>query len=89
MKSPHPDTKTAAASRLLDMDGVRTKLGGSRPVDASTVYRLIQQGRLPKPLKIGARIARWAEQEIDEAIQRRADARADGSKSFAPLRRSA
>jgi predicted DNA-binding transcriptional regulator AlpA len=75
------DTEPVSASRLLDIDGVRGKVGGSRPVDASTVYRLIQQGRLPKPVKIGARISRWIEHEIDAAIQRRADARSEAGPS--------
>lgn len=78
MTTTAPDTRPADASRprLLDIEGVRHKLGGTRPVDAATVYRSVQAGTLPKPLKFG-RIARWLESEIDEVIQRRADARTD------------
>ena len=67
---------TQKASLLIGMGDLRAKLGGDSPPDVSTIYRMIQQGILPKPVKISARMSRWIEAEVDEAIQRRAEARA-------------
>ena len=75
MSSNASATTVPGASRLLDLEGVRSKLGGHPPPDPSTIYRMIQQGILPKPVKISLRMSRWIETEVDEAIQRRAEAR--------------
>lgn len=83
-------TNPPSPSRLIDIDAVCSKIGGSRPVNASTIYRLMQQGRLPRPIKFSSRLVRWSEREIDEAIQRQADAKVeDGnvSERQAPPRR--
>ena len=61
-------------SGYLDIRALCRKIGGSRPIDASTVYRKIQAGLLPKPIKLG-RIARWREDEIDQVLRDLADAR--------------
>jgi predicted DNA-binding transcriptional regulator AlpA len=58
----------------LDIDGVCRRIGGNRPIDRSTVYRKVQTGELPKPLKFG-RVARWREDEIDAVLQRLTEAR--------------
>lgn len=58
----------------LDIRAVCRKIGGSRPIDPSTVYRKIQAGILPKPIKLG-RIARWRDHEIDDALQELAKVR--------------
>ena len=71
--------------RLLDIKAVCIRLGGTRPVDPATIYRAVQAGTLPPPIKFG-RIARWREDEIDAVLQRLADARADSRKFLAPLR---
>lgn len=59
---------------LLDIKAVCTRLGGTRPVHPSTVYRKVQDGQLPKPLKLGT-VSRWRADEIDALVQRVADAR--------------
>ena len=59
---------------LLDIKGLCHRLGGNRPVHPSTVYRMVQSGVLPKPLKIGCS-SRWRADEIDEVVRRAADAR--------------
>ena len=64
-------------SAYLDIRALCRKIGGSRPIDPSTVYRKIQAGLLPKPVKLG-RVARWREDEIDEVLQRLADRRDGG-----------
>ena len=64
-------------SGYLDIRALCRKIGGSRPIDPSTVYRKIQAGLLPKPVKLG-RVARWREDEVDEVLQRLADRRDAG-----------
>jgi predicted DNA-binding transcriptional regulator AlpA len=59
---------------FLDIRAVCCKIGGSRPVDPSTVYRKVKAGILPKPIKLG-RVARWREDEIDEVLHDLASAR--------------
>jgi hypothetical protein len=38
---------------LLDLRVVCAMLGGSRPINAATLYRGAKAGRHPKPIKIG------------------------------------
>ena len=49
----------------LTLDMLRAKLGGR---GRSSIYRDVEIGRLPKPLKFGARLY-WSEAEIDAAMQ--------------------
>lgn len=48
----------------LTLSDLQKKLGGR---GRSTIYRDVELGRLPKPVKIGGRLY-WAEAEIDAAI---------------------
>lgn len=57
-------TEQRASTRLLSFQEVRNKLGGR---GRTTIYRDVELGRLPKPVKIGSRLY-WAEAEIDAAI---------------------
>ena len=41
----------------------------------SQVYKLVQQGRLPKPIKLGERGSAWLVSEIDAWLQSRVDLR--------------
>ena len=59
---------------LLDIRAVCTRLGGTRPVHPSTVYRKVKAGELPKPVRLGW-VARWRADEVDAMVQRAADAR--------------
>lgn len=59
---------------LLDIRAVCVRLGGTRPVHPSTIYRKVQDGELPKPVKLGC-VSRWRADEIDALVQRLADAR--------------
>ena len=52
---------------LLDRRAVCRLLGGSRPINASTIYRLIRRGLLPRPLKLGGS-SRWVRSEIEAAL---------------------
>jgi len=44
-------------------------------VSKSQIYKLVQQGRLPKPIKLGERGSGWLTSEIDAWLQSRVDAR--------------
>lgn len=50
--------------RYLTFQDLQAKLGNR---SRSSVYRDIEAGRLPKPIKFGARLY-WAETDIDAAI---------------------
>ncbi|MDP5217148.1 AlpA family phage regulatory protein [Ruegeria sp. 2205SS24-7] len=53
---------------LLSFNDLQNKLGGR---SRSSVYRDIETGRLPKPIKFGARLY-WKEADIDAAIDAQA-----------------
>lgn len=48
----------------LTFNDLQSKLGGR---GRTTIYRDVELGRLPKPVKIGGRLY-WAETDIDAAI---------------------
>lgn len=50
--------------QYLTLRDVQTKLGGR---GRTTIYRDVELGRLPKPMKIGSRLF-WAEADIDAAM---------------------
>jgi predicted DNA-binding transcriptional regulator AlpA len=45
-------------------------IGGNKPVDPSTVYRGIKEGRYSKPFKIAKQAVRWKRSEIEADIDR-------------------
>ena len=50
--------------KYLNFTELRAKLGGR---GRTTVYRDIEFGRLPNPIKLGGRLY-WAEDQVDEAM---------------------
>ena len=52
--------------KYLNLAQLRANLGGR---SRSSIYRDIEAGRIPKPVKLGARLY-WNEAEIDEAMKR-------------------
>jgi predicted DNA-binding transcriptional regulator AlpA len=54
---------------LLDRADVCAFFGGTRPIDASTLYRGIKAGRYPRPLKIGPGSSRWLRSECEAALR--------------------
>lgn len=56
--------------RYLSFKDLQSKLGGR---GRTTIYRDVNLGRLPKPVKIGSRLY-WNETEIDATLQASADA---------------
>lgn len=53
----------------LSFAQVQAKLGGR---GRTTIYRDVELGRLPKPLKIGSRLY-WNEADIDSTLQTNAE----------------
>jgi prophage regulatory protein len=49
-------------NRFIRMPDLRSKVGLSK----SQIYKLIQQGEFPKPIKLGDKIAVWAQTEVEE-----------------------
>jgi predicted DNA-binding transcriptional regulator AlpA len=60
---------------LLARQEVCRFFGGSRPIDAATLYRGIRKGRYPRPVKIGAS-SRWLRQECEAALATMIEGRA-------------
>lgn len=54
--------------RYLSFRDLQAKLGGR---GRTTIYRDVDLGRLPKPLKLGSRLY-WNEAEIDSVLEKRA-----------------
>jgi prophage regulatory protein len=54
----------------LSFKGLQAKLGGR---GRTTIYKDVELGRLPKPLKIGSRLY-WNEADIDATLQANATA---------------
>jgi prophage regulatory protein len=56
------------AVTYMTFNELRAKLGNR---GRSTIYRDVEFGRLPKPIKFGARLS-WIERDVEEAIQKQA-----------------
>jgi predicted DNA-binding transcriptional regulator AlpA len=62
-------------SELLDRAAVCRLFGGSKPINPSTLYRGIRQGRYPRPIKVGPGASRWLKEECEAALQAMVDGR--------------
>jgi predicted DNA-binding transcriptional regulator AlpA len=56
-------------SHLLDRKATCTLFGGNRPINASTLYRWISQGKVPAPVKVGPSTSRWVRSECEACLQ--------------------
>src|SRR5436309_2808711 len=63
----------AVMSELLDRALVCRYFGGSKPINLSTLYRRIRQGRYPKPVKVGPVASRWLRDQCEAALQATSD----------------
>jgi predicted DNA-binding transcriptional regulator AlpA len=54
---------------LLDRAATCSFFGGTRPINAATLYRGIRKGRFPKPVKVGPGSSRWLRSECEAALQ--------------------
>jgi predicted DNA-binding transcriptional regulator AlpA len=61
-------TEIQGVAPLLTMRDVCALFGGSRPIDASTLYRGIRAGRYPAPIKVGPGSSRWLRAEVEGVI---------------------
>jgi prophage regulatory protein len=50
--------------KYLSFTELRAKLGGR---GRTTIYRDLELGRLPKPIKLGGRLY-WVENQVDDAM---------------------
>jgi predicted DNA-binding transcriptional regulator AlpA len=67
--------------QLIDKAEVCRLFGGTKPINASTLYRGIKQGRYPRPVKVGPGSSRWLLSECEDALQAMADGRVVTSTS--------
>ena len=65
--------------QLIDKAEVCRLFGGSKPINASTLYRGIKQGRYPQPVKVGPGSSRWLLAECQAALQAMSKARVSTS----------
>jgi predicted DNA-binding transcriptional regulator AlpA len=61
---------------LSDRGEVCRFFGGSKPLNAATLYRGIRVGRYPKPVKIGPGSSRWLRSECETALKVMVEGRA-------------
>jgi predicted DNA-binding transcriptional regulator AlpA len=54
---------------LLDRKEVCQFFGGTKPIDASTLYRGIRDGRYPRAVKVGPGSSRWLRSECKNALR--------------------
>jgi predicted DNA-binding transcriptional regulator AlpA len=66
---PHSTHQAANVAALLDKAEVLRLFGGSKPINASTLYRGIKQGRYPRPVKVGPGTSRWLREECEAALR--------------------
>jgi predicted DNA-binding transcriptional regulator AlpA len=59
---------------LLDKGEVLRYFGGTRPINSSTLYRGIRQGRFPKPIRVGGS-SRWLRTECEASLKAMVDGR--------------
>jgi predicted DNA-binding transcriptional regulator AlpA len=60
---------------LLDRRQTCFFFGGSKPIDPSTLYRGIRQGRYPRPVKVGPGSSRWLREECEASLKVMVDGR--------------
>jgi predicted DNA-binding transcriptional regulator AlpA len=54
---------------LLDIDEVCTFLGGSRPINPSTVWRGIKAGRFSAPIYVTKQNPRWRRRDLERDLE--------------------
>ncbi len=66
MTNERSNERTNPATRLLRISEVQARTGLGR----STIYRWAAEGRFPRPVRLGGRVARWVEAEVDEWLRK-------------------
>ena len=67
-------------NRLIRLPDVIAKTGLGR----ASIYRYIDLGEFPAPVRVGERASAWVEQEVDDWINRRIEARDTTAKLGGP-----
>jgi len=65
-----------SSAELLDRDAACRFFGGTRPLNAATLYRGIAAGRYPKPVHVGPGSSRWLRAECEAVLQAMLERRA-------------
>lgn len=60
---PAPDLSATG----WDIHVVRAYFGGSKPLDAATIYRAVKDGRIPPPYHPSPGVSRWVPDECHAA----------------------
>jgi predicted DNA-binding transcriptional regulator AlpA len=60
--------------QFIDIKTLCERVGGTRPVNPATIYRMIGRKQLPKPVKVGGS-ARWLASEVDASLTKMMEAR--------------
>jgi predicted DNA-binding transcriptional regulator AlpA len=63
---------------LLDRRAACAFFGGVRPIHFATLYRGIDAGRYPKPVRVSPNTSRWLRSECEIALRALISARDDG-----------
>ena len=66
MREQPSDRRTNPPVRLLRIREVQARTGLSR----STIYAWSADGRFPAPVRLGGRVARWVEAEVDDWLRK-------------------
>ena len=68
--------KSAGFLRETQIIGSRRKPQQPRlvPIDHSTLWRWVKQGRFPQPVKLGPNITAWSAQSVHDWIEQKAGA---------------
>ena len=66
MREQPSDRRTNPPIRLLRIRQVQARTGLSR----STIYAWSADGRFPAPVRLGGRVARWVEAEVDDWLRK-------------------
>ena len=62
-----PDQTSGKKERFLRLSSVRDRI----PYSRATIYRLIADGKFPRPCPLGAGAVAWREAEIDDWVAAR------------------
>lgn len=68
--------KQSLDDERLDIPGACAFIGGNRPINPSTLWRWIQQGKIRPPIRLGSKAVRFSKRRLAEDIERMADAAA-------------
>jgi prophage regulatory protein len=77
MQARKPQRKPKQPVELLSRGAVLQMLGGDKPLHISTLYRWMESGRFPRPVKVGGSV-RWVKAECEAVLRDLVDARRAG-----------